>query len=114
MRLDLWGRRSGSRTGRGIKVVWKRGFAPLDGAEPRHHTKLVTTQTPRRSLSPHELPRHRRVLPILGQQADAVYSRNPRDRDHVRHILEVNVVVGFDVGDAFDADRVDIPQTFAQ
>lgn len=49
------------------------------------------------------------MLSVLCQQAHTVYSRNPRDCDHVRHILEVDVVVGFDEGDAFHANREDIP-----
>ena len=54
------------------------------------------------------------MLPILSQQPHAVDAGDSRDRNHFRHVLEVNVVISFDVGDPLHANGENIPQPFAQ
>ncbi len=54
------------------------------------------------------------MLPVLSQQPHAVDAGHPSNRDHVCDILEINVIIGFDVGDPLHANRENIPQPFAQ
>ena len=54
------------------------------------------------------------MLPILRQQAYAVDSRDAGYGDNVGHVLEVDVIVGFDESDAFDANRKDVAQAASQ
>ena len=50
------------------------------------------------------------MLPILSKQPHAIDASNPSNSDHIRHVLEINVVVGFEVGDPFYADGKNIAQ----
>ena len=54
------------------------------------------------------------MLPILSQQPYAVDARNPSNCDHVRYVLEIDIVVGFDVGDPLHANGENVSQPFAQ
>ena len=60
------------------------------------------------------LPRHRNMLPVLSQQAHAVYAGDPGNCNYICHILEINVIIGFDVGDPLDANGENILQPFPQ
>ena len=54
------------------------------------------------------------MLPILSQQPNAIDARNTSNSDHIRYVLEIYVVIGFEVGDPLHADGENITQPIAQ
>jgi hypothetical protein len=54
------------------------------------------------------------VPAILSQQPNAVDAGDSGNGNHICNVLEIYVVIGFDVGDALYADGEDIAQAFAQ
>jgi hypothetical protein len=82
-----------------LALTWKRGFALLGRSE---------------APSPHNLARRRHRLPVLSQQPYAVDAGNPGNGNYVGHVLEINVVVGLDVGDPLYANSENIPQPLAR
>ena len=53
------------------------------------------------------------MLPVLRQQPHAVYAGNPSDCNHVGHVLEIDIVVGLDVGDPLHTNGENISQPLA-
>lgn len=54
------------------------------------------------------------MLPVLRQQAHSVDAGDTGDCDYVRYVLEINVVIGFNVSDPLYANGENILQPFAQ
>src|SRR5690242_3677882 len=54
------------------------------------------------------LARDYRVLAIAGQQTYFVYTGDFGDGDHAGNILEIEIVIGFEVDDALNAYGVDV------